>query len=136
MHYDIALLKKGQKYKEGIKAVLLSCVSQTIYAFTFYLTAKALHQDIPIVYFLIFIPIICVVTALPSIGGLGVREVGAVYLFAKVGVDSGIAVSMSLISFLFMIMVGAAGGAFFFYKISSLPVQSFAPDAGVEPSEA
>jgi uncharacterized protein (TIRG00374 family) len=136
MHYDIALLKEGHKYKEWIKAVLLSCLSQTIFASTFYLTAKALHQDIPFIYFLIFVPMICVATAFPSIGGLGVREVGAVYLFAKVGVDSGIAVSMSLISFLFMVMVGAAGGVLYVYKIYTGRVQSFTPDDGVEPSEA
>jgi len=71
MHYDMALLKEGHKYQEGVKAILLSCCSQAIYAFTFYFTAKALHQDIAVIYFLIFVPIICVATAFPSIGGAG-----------------------------------------------------------------
>ena len=136
MHYDMALLKEGQKYKEGIKAVLLSCLSQSVYASTFYLTAKALHQDLAIIYFLIFVPIMCVASAFPSIGGLGVREIGAAYLFAKVGMDSGIAVSMSLISFLFMIMVGAVGGVLYVYRVSTGRLQRYSPNAGGEPYEA
>jgi uncharacterized membrane protein YbhN (UPF0104 family) len=136
MHYDIALLKDSHKYKEGVKAVLLSSVSQVVFAFTYYFTAKALHQDIAIIYFLIFVPIICVISSLPSIGGLGVREFGAAYLFAKIGIGSGIAVSLSLINFLFMVMVGLAGGVLYVYTLSTGRIQHPSPDVGVEVSEA
>lgn len=129
MHYDIALLKKGHKYKEGIKGIAISCVSQIMFAGSYYFTAKALHQDIAIIYFLIFVPIICVVAAFPSIGGLGVREVGAVYLFSKIGVDAGIAASLSLINFLFMIMIGLVGGVIYVYTLSSRRVQYYSSDA-------
>jgi hypothetical protein len=136
MHYDIALLKSAHKYKEGIKGIMLSCLSQTVYAFTFYFTAKGLHQDIPIVPFLVFVPIICVAAAFPSIGGLGFREVGATYLFAKIGVTSGVAVSMSLINFLFMVMVGLAGGVLYVYTLSAGRVQRYSSNpVGVESSE-
>ncbi len=136
MHYDIALLKGAHKYKEGVKGVALSCLSQVIFAFTFYFTAKALHQDIPVIYFLIFVPIICVAAAFPSIGGLGFREVGAVYLFAKIGVESGVAASMSLISFLFMVMVGLVGGFIYVYTLSVGRIQRDSSDAvGVEPRQ-
>jgi len=135
MHYDIALLKEGHKYKAGIKVVILSCCSQIIFCYSYYLTAKALHQDVSFVYFLIFIPIICVISAFPSIGGLGVREVGAAYLFTKVGVDSGIAVSMTLINFLFMVVIGLVGGVIYVYSLSAGRVQHNLHDAGVEPVE-
>lgn len=58
LHYDIMLL--NDKRMEGVKAIGLSCLSQVTFAFTFYFTARALHQDISIIYFLIFIPLICV----------------------------------------------------------------------------
>ena len=136
VHYDIALLKGARKYKEGIKGVCLSCLSQVIFAFTFYFTAKGLHQEIPMLYFLIFVPIICVASAFPSIGGLGFREVGAAYLFAKVGVESGVAVSLSLINFLFMVMVGLVGGFIYVYTLSVGRIQRDSSDAiGVEPSK-
>lgn len=134
MHYDIALLRNRRG--EGIKAILLSCLSQTILATTYYFTARALHQDISMIYFLIFVPIICVASSFPSIGGLGVREAGAAYLFSKVGVDSGIAVSLSLINFFFMVMVGLLGGLVYVVTLSSRRVQSDSSDAGLKPSRA
>jgi len=136
MHYDIALLKQAHKYQEAVKGVLLSCVSQMIFASTFYFTAKALHQDISLIYFLIFVPMICIAAAFPSIGGLGVREVGAAYLFAKVGVDSGVAVSLSLINFFFMVMVGLVGGFIYVYTLSVGRVQRYSSDAeSIKPNE-
>ena len=128
LHYDIMLL--NDKRMEGVKAIGLSCLSQVTFAFTFYFTARALHQDISIIYFLIFIPLICVASSVPSIGGLGVREAGTAFLFAKVGVDSGISVSMSLISFLFMVVVGLIGGAVYVITLHSGRLQYSPSDAG------
>jgi len=130
MHYDIALLKEGGKYKEGIKAILLSCFSQVIFAVSHYLIALGLHQDVSMIYFLIFVPIICIISAFPSIGGLGVRELGAAYLFAKIGMESGVAVSMTLIVFLFMIIIGLVGGIIYVYSLSVGRVQHHTHDEG------
>ena len=112
MHYDMAIMKK--RPMEGYKAILISCLCQLTLAYTFYLTVIALHQEVKLAYFFIFVPLICVVTTLPSIGGLGVREFGAKTLFAMAGVASEVSVSMSLINFLFMVIVGLLGGLFFF----------------------
>lgn len=136
LHYDIALLKESDNYKAGIKAILLSCLSQVVFAWIFYLTARGLQQEIPIIYFLIFIPIICVISAFPSIGGLGVRELGAAYLFGRIGVESGIAVSLTLINFLFMVLVGLIGGILYVYTLSAGRVQHYPSDAGADPQEA
>lgn len=111
IHYDIALMKG--KVGEGLLAILLSCLAQILLAYVCYIIAKALHQDIEFFYFLIFSPLICVATSLPSIGGLGVREMGWVYLLGKVGVAQGVSVSISLINFVFMIIVGLIGGGMY-----------------------
>jgi glycosyltransferase 2 family protein len=136
VHYDIALLKQKHKPFEGIKGVLISCLSQAIFAFMFYLTAKALHHDISMIYFLVFVPIMCVAAAFPSIGGLGFREGAAAVLFSTVGVDKGIAVSLSLISFLFMVMVGLLGGVIYVFTVSSRRVQYNQSNVDVRPKEA
>ncbi len=111
MHYDIALLK------DRLHAMYLtfaySCLAQGTLAVVYYLLARALHQEVSLVYCLIFSPLICVVTALPSIGGLGVREAGTAFLFAKAGIAVGVSVSISLIIYLFTLVVGAAGAVFF-----------------------
>jgi uncharacterized membrane protein YbhN (UPF0104 family) len=98
-------------------------VGQIVYSLNLYLIAKALGQDLPIIYFLIFSPIICVVSVVPSIGGLGVRELGAVYLFGKIGVDSGIAASITLIIFIFMVIVGLIGGIIYVFTIPDRRIQ-------------
>ena len=136
MHYDIALLKESHKSREGGRAILISCVSQMIFAFSYFLVAKALHQDIAMIYFLIFVPIICVVSMVPSIGGLGVREVGAAYLFGKIGIESGIAVSLTLINFLFMVAIGLVGGVLYVTTLSTGRVQHHLPDAGIKTGQA
>ena len=121
MHYDISLLKA--KPVQGFKAVLLACLGQVVFIVCFYFITRALHQEIPFIYFLVFIPLICVASSFPSIGGLGVREFGAAYLFAKVGVAEEVAVSMSLISFFFMVILGLLGGVVYVFTLPSGRVQ-------------
>ncbi len=125
IHYDISLMKN--KKTEGLQTIFFSVLAQGIFACSFFLITRALNQHIPLIYFFIFVPLICVASMVPSIGGLGVREAGAAFLFAKVGVDSGVAVSMSLINFLFMVVVGLAGGLFYVLTLSSGRMQHQQP---------
>lgn len=111
IHYDLALLKGRQR--AGYQAILLSALSQMTLAVTYFLLAKALHQDVNFFYFIIFTPLICVVSSVPSIGGLGVRELGAAYFFGKVGMLESAASSVTFISYLFMVFIGLLGGLYF-----------------------
>lgn len=111
MHYDIALLK--DRMHAMYLTFAYSCVAQITLAVVYYLLARALHQEVSVIYCLIFSPLICVATALPSIGGLGVREASTAFLFAKAGMTLGISVSISLIIYFFSVMVGIAGAIFF-----------------------
>ena len=117
LHYDVALLKgnRGPLYQ----MVGISCVIQLLAAILSFYFAKALHQDIALVYFVIFMPLISVASSMPSIGGLGVREAGAVYFFSKIGVASGVAVSIGLMTFVFMVAIGLLGGLIYFVTSAS-----------------
>lgn len=134
LHYDIVLLK-GHKWAM-IGAFAISCFTQVVTAFTFYMVAKALNQDIEMIYFLIFVPLICVASSLPSIGGLGARDAGAAHLFAKIGVSSGVAVSITLINFLFMVAIGMIGGIIYVTQLSPRRVQHHQPRPVAKPKEA
>lgn len=134
LHYDIALMKG--KRRQGFLAIGVSCVSQVIYALCWYLIARALWQDVSLIYFLIFVPLTCIASSFPSIGGLGVREIGTVYLFGKVGMESGIAASISIINFLFMVIVGLIGGLVYVFTLSSGRLQYHPSDAPVRAGEA
>ena len=121
LHYNIALFKD----KKGAMAFALgmALVGQVIFVVTCYLIARGLHQDIDLIYFLIFIPLLCVAASLPSIGGLGVREAGSVYLFGKIGISAGVAASISLITYLFMVIVGLVGGIVYVIALSPRRIQ-------------
>ena len=127
LHYDIALMKG--KRREGFSAIAVSCLSQIVYAVCWYLIARSLSQDVDLIYFLIFVPLTCVAASFPSIGGLGVREIGAVYLFGKIGVSLEIAAGISLVNFVFMVLIGLLGGLSYVLTLSSGRVQHHPSDA-------
>ncbi len=129
LHFAVVLIK--EKPRALLSVILISCVVQFILASTFYLTAKGLHQDVSLLSCLIFVPLICLASAFPSIGGLGVREMGSVYLFAKVGVGAGAAASISLINFLFMTIIGLIGATIYVSSLSNRRVQRHSSDSEV-----
>ncbi|MDE1920186.1 MAG: flippase-like domain-containing protein [Candidatus Omnitrophica bacterium] len=116
MHYDIVLLKGRQR--NGWEAIMISILAQIVLAFEFYLTALGMHMNVSLVYFIIFSPIVCVVTCLPSIGGLGFREIGWVYLLPLVGVSKEMAGGLSLVNSAFNILNGLLCGLIY---VSTLP---------------
>ncbi|MBF0510979.1 MAG: flippase-like domain-containing protein [Candidatus Omnitrophica bacterium] len=130
LHYDIVLLKGRQK--KGWEAILISIFAQVVLAVEFYLSAKGMHQNIPLVYFIIFSPIVCVVTALPSIGGLGFREISWVYFLPLVGVSKEVAWGLSLINSSFTILAGLIGGLFYVATLSSRRIQCAQADGSLQ----
>jgi len=134
LHYDIVLLKGKQK--RGWEAIFISIGAQIILAFEFYLTAKGMHQHISLVYFIMFSPIVCVVTSLPSIGGLGFREISWVYLLPLVGVSKEMAGGLSLINSAFTIITGLLGGLLYVSTLSSGRVQYPQTDGSLQQSSS
>lgn len=134
LHHDM-LLMKG-RYQEVALTIVISMASQIVFAFEFYLIAKALHQNIPFVYFLVFSPLVCVVSSLPSIGGLGVREIGWVTFLSILGIPEGVSGGLSLISFVLMVIVGLLGGLFYVTTVSFRRVQHHQADARLKPGNA
>ena len=79
-----------------------------------YLIALSLNVEIPLRYFLLFIPIISFLLVLPiSLSGLGVREGGYIYLFAQAGVSAPLALAMSLLFYALNVATGLIGGALY-----------------------
>lgn len=96
------------------QAIALSVLLQVLIVVTYYLIGAGLNLGVPISYFFLYVPLITFVAMLPvSVAGLGVREGGAVYFFAKVGVDAATALSMSLVWFSLTLVVSGLGGLVF-----------------------
>ncbi len=129
MHADVMLMKGKKRTAWG--CVAISGVIQVMGAYMYYLIALALHLKIRQLYFIIFAPIVGTVTMLPSLGGLGVREVGWVYFLGKVGVGRELAVGISLISFFFIIIIGLVGGIVYVSTAPARRVQCSEEDPSV-----
>ncbi len=109
-----------QRYRGHGRAVWaalgISLVFQTLLMFLWYLVARALHLPVPFGQFLIFIPIVNVISMLPiSVGGLGLREWGSVVLFGTVGVEPAGAFTLSLLMFTMVVLTSLPGGIIFLW---------------------
>ncbi len=92
-----------------LMAIGLSAVAQSIYFSMIYLLARSLGADIPLMTVFLLMPIISVVSMLPSLGGLGLREGAMVVLFGPlIGGDNAFSVSILLLATLLIVsLVGA-----------------------------
>ncbi|MEI7998448.1 MAG: lysylphosphatidylglycerol synthase transmembrane domain-containing protein [Candidatus Omnitrophota bacterium] len=134
LHHDIILMRG--KHKQFIATTAISMLSQIVLAFDFYLVAHGMHQKISFIYFIIFSPLVCVATSLPSIGGFGVREIAWVFFLSKIGVSQGVALALSLLNGAFMILVGLIGGVWYVASFSSRRVQHYQADVELKPGDA
>jgi len=75
----------GYRHHRGkvLAAILLSFAGQTVFILSHYCLAIALSADIIFWKFFILVPVVTIVSMAPSIGGLGVREAGVIYLFSR-----------------------------------------------------
>ena len=87
----------------------VSAVAQGIYFFMIYLLARSLGAELPLLAVFLLMPIISVVSMLPSLGGLGLREGAMVILFGPlIGADNAFSVSILLLATLLIVsLVGA-----------------------------
>jgi|GEM_PF-924759 len=80
------------------KSLAISFINVLIAVLEFYLIAHSLSTQISIGYFLLFIPLISFLSALPiSIAGLGLLEASLVYFFSQVGMSLETCIASALI---------------------------------------
>ena len=92
------------------KIMAFSFLSQTIVVFLNYSLVLALELPVNLSYLFVVIPVTFLLTMLPSINGIGIREGGYVFLLGKVGVSAAGAISLSfmnLLCFIFLSLIGA-----------------------------
>jgi len=111
------------KYRLGVEVFFLSLVIQLLRIAVHYYCARAIGFNIDFIYFLVFVPLIALLSMIPvSLGGLGVRESSAPFLFTSVtavkAVDpvGSLAVTTQLLASLVGILVGLAGGVLFVFS--------------------
>ncbi len=94
--------------------LVYSIVFHVIVVLINYVIFLALGLDVPLVYCLLFIPIISAIQMVPiSINGLGVREGAYTYFFGGVGLSTAEAVASSLIFWVLVALASLVGGLIF-----------------------
>ena len=104
--------------------LIYSIALQMLTPLSFYFIALALGIKTQMIYFFIFIPVIGVIASLPiSIAGLGLRDVSMIYFFAGIGWPKDLAFATSLVSFFFVIVIGAVGGLVYVFTLHNRRLQ-------------
>lgn len=100
-----------------VKVFLISILFQLVSIYIRYLVAIAFELEIDFRLFLVFIPLINVVTLLPiSLGGVGLRELSFVYFFSNMGgFSEETSLVLALSTYFIFIVTGLIGAALYFY---------------------
>lgn len=110
---------EGYTWPALLRAALVSLVFNVLIIGMNVALGLTFGVDVQLTYYLIFVPIISVLLAIPlSINGFGIREGGYVFLFTQAGVTQSQAISMSLGFGAVIIIAGLLGGLL--YLINNL----------------
>jgi uncharacterized protein (TIRG00374 family) len=90
-----------------------SLLAQVLVIIMTWLLAVALQLEISLLYMFLVVPVTFLLTMLPSINGIGVRDGGYMLLLANVGISSAQALSLSFLSIIVPMMVSLFGGLLF-----------------------
>jgi uncharacterized protein (TIRG00374 family) len=126
LHQEVHYFRQHKKVI--INNLIFSLLIQAVTPVTFFIIARSLGIKVDIIYFFIFLPIICAITLLPiSIGGLGLRDASAIFFFAKVGIAKDSAFAMSLLNFFFIAVYGGLGGLIYVLTAHHRRIQHHKP---------
>ncbi len=93
---------------------LVSIIYQATLIFYFFVSAFVLDLDVKFQYFLVFLPIIWIMSMIPiSFNAFGVREAGFAFFFEQIGRSKGEGVLVSLLGMFIIVIVSLIGGIFF-----------------------
>ncbi|MBI3252176.1 MAG: flippase-like domain-containing protein [Candidatus Omnitrophica bacterium] len=107
----------GFRHHRGViaEAMALSVIGQSVSIVALYLLARALGAQAPILYFFLLVPVVHLVSMLPSLNGLGIREGAYVYFLTPViGREYAAAISVLWLGLLFLLSV--IGGLIYFFR--------------------
>jgi len=96
-----------------LRATGASVVWNLLLILVYYLLGASVGVDLPIGYYLLFVPVISVLLVVPSVGGLGIREGATVVLFSRAGVSEPQALALALSYDVLLVVSALIGGAIY-----------------------
>jgi len=105
------VFKYKKKKQQLLKAFFWAFLLQVNVILHYFLIGKALHLNISLLDYFVFIPIVLLILIIPvTINGLGLREGSYIEIFKFYGIPANVAFSFSLIDVVFGIILGIVGG--------------------------
>jgi uncharacterized protein (TIRG00374 family) len=106
----------GKEKSILLAALLLSFLNQLLVIIVVWITAHGLRLQIPFSYFLIFVPVITLISMIPiSLNGMGLREYAFLSLFTAIGVLPESCIALGLLTSLLIILSSLPGGIVYIF---------------------
>jgi len=117
-----------QRWPLLVGTTLLSLGVQAANIILVWLVAQGLNLEVPGFYYWIAVPMVSLLTLLPSINGIGVREWGMKLFLMPLGVPEGLALSLSFLWFAVFTACSVCGGfVYLFGRFHSPEVEADGP---------
>jgi uncharacterized membrane protein YbhN (UPF0104 family) len=108
-------------------SLLISLVNQLLVFIVAWVTAFSLGLDIAFVYFLVFIPVITLISMIPiSLSGFGLREGAFVLLFRSIGIPSASCLALALVTSIMIVLSAVPGGVMYVFSRNRADLQQMA----------
>lgn len=117
----------GKNWSILVNSLIVSLINQIIVISVTWIMAQGLGLNVPPLYFLIFIPVITLISMIPiSLNGMGLREYGFVSLFGAIGLAPSSCIALGLLSSAFIILSSLPGGVVYIFFRNRSDVQQMA----------
>jgi hypothetical protein len=108
--------KIARHHEVLILSLVISLVNQLFVIAVTWVTAIGLRIRVPFLFFLVFVPVITLISMIPiSLNGMGLREYAFVALFSAIGVDRESSVALGLVSSAIILLSAIPGGVIYIF---------------------
>ncbi len=110
-----------------VNSLIISLANQMLAISINWIMAEGLHIHVPLYYFLLFIPVVTLISMIPiSLNGMGLREYAFLSLFGSIGVDREASVALGLLSSMTIFLSAIPGGLIYIFFRNRADVQQMA----------
>jgi glycosyltransferase 2 family protein len=122
-----AFQKMGKHRAVLLGSLLISLINQLLVIAVTWILALGLRLNISLSYFMIFVPVITLISMIPiSLNGMGLREYAFMSLFGSIGILPASCIALGLLSSIVIILSSLPGGVIYIFLKNRTDVQQLA----------
>jgi glycosyltransferase 2 family protein len=110
-----------------VASLLISFLNQLLVISVTWIMALGIGIDVPVSYFLIFVPVITLISMIPiSLNGMGLRELAFVSLFVPIGISKHSCMALGILSSIVTVLSSLPGGIIYIFFRNRQDMQQLA----------